>query len=160
MRIVLMSDSHRQVGPVQKIIEQQPDADFFIHLGDSEGTIDLIRSLYPDKKIYAVSGNCDSDISLPAELVIPVNDELSIFAVHGHRYAVHAARFSVRKAAEQAGCRIVCYGHTHMKENTYDDGIWMVNPGSCACPRDSGRPSYAYIDIVDGRPFIAHVDIK
>ena len=37
MKIVVMSDSHRLFSSIQRIIEAQPDADMYIHLGDAEG---------------------------------------------------------------------------------------------------------------------------
>lgn len=160
MRIVVMSDSHRQFGPIQKIIEQQPDAAVFIHLGDAQGSIDMIEALYPDKKFFCVRGNCDTDISLPAEMIIPVDENHRIFAAHGHTYSINYSSSALIAAAVKNGCDIVCYGHTHERENRHSDGLYILNPGSCSCPRDGLPPSYAYIDIVDGTPFIAHVDIK
>lgn len=160
MRIVVLSDSHRQFGPVQKIIEQQPDADFFIHLGDSEGSLDLLPSLYPDKKFYCVSGNCDSDISLPKELVIHASGLHKIFAAHGHRYHVNYTDAVIAEEAVKNGCSIVCYGHTHVRKCTFENGVYILNPGSCACPRDGLPPSYAYIDIVGNNPFINIVSLK
>lgn len=160
MRIVVMSDSHRCIGPVQKIIEQQPDADFFIHLGDSEGTIDMIQSLYPDKKFYCVSGNCDSDINLKSELIIPAGKHHRIFAAHGHRHNIKFSKELILEEAKINNCSIICYGHTHTRECTRENGIYILNPGSCACPRDGLAPSYAFIDIVDDTPFINIVNLK
>ena len=45
-RIVIMSDSHGQFGPLQKIMEMQPDASMYIHLGDSEGGVSMLRKKY------------------------------------------------------------------------------------------------------------------
>ncbi len=159
MRIVVMSDSHRQYGPLQKIMEQQPDADMYIHLGDSEGGIELLKANYPDKKFFFVAGNCDSDISLPGFLVIPADSGHRIFAAHGHRHAVRYSNAMILEAALENRCDIVCFGHTHERVNTWESGVHILNPGSCACPRDGFPPSYAYIDTVGDGVFKAHVDI-
>ena len=84
MRIVVMSDSHRLFSSVQKIIEAQPDADMYLHLGDAEGSMDMANIIYPDKKFICVRGNCDTDISLLSDLVIPIDEGHKIFATHGH----------------------------------------------------------------------------
>jgi len=160
LRVVILSDSHGHPEQIEKIINQQSDADFFVDLGDSQECYDLIRVLYPDKKFHCVSGNCDEDICLPGDLVIPIDEKHSIFATHGHRYAVSYSRSILRKAAESNGCSIACYGHTHVREHTVEDGIHILNPGSCARPRDGQPPSYAYIDIVGDQIFTAHVSIK
>ncbi|WP_044976242.1 metallophosphoesterase [Ruminococcus sp. HUN007] len=155
MRIVVMSDTHRLFSSVQKIIEAQPDADMYIHLGDAEGSMDMAHIIYPDKKFYCVRGNCDDDISLSSELVIPVDEKHSIFATHGHRYGVHGSTKELVEAARRNGCDIVCYGHTHLTENTYSDGMYILNPGSAACPRGTSERTYAFIDIGNHGVFIS-----
>lgn len=153
MRIVVMSDSHRQFGPLQRIMEQQPDADMYIHLGDSEGSCDMLKIMYPDKNFFFVRGNCDSDISIPEFLVIPAGDNHRIFAAHGHRHAVKMHLNTIMEAAAANRCDIVLYGHLHTRYNSYENGIHILNPGSCSCPRDGLRPSYAFIDIVGNGVF-------
>lgn len=143
-----MSDSHRQFGPLQRIMEMQPDADMYIHLGDSEGGCDMLKILYPDKNFFFLRGNCDSDVSLPASLVIQAGEKHRIFAAHGHRHSVNYNRDTIIGAAAENDCDIVLYGHLHTRYSSYEDGIHILNPGSCSCPRDGLPPSYAFIDIV------------
>ena len=63
-RIVIMSDSHGQFGPLQKIMEMQPDASMYIHLGDSEGGVSMLRKKYPEKEFFCLRGNCDHNSEL------------------------------------------------------------------------------------------------
>ena len=160
MKIVVMSDSHRLFSSIQRIIEAQPDADMYIHLGDAEGSMDMAHIIYPDKKFFCVRGNCDTDISLSADLVIPVDEKHSIFATHGHRYGVHYSTKELVEEAKKNGCDIACYGHTHRTENTYSDGMYILNPGSCTCPRDGQQRTYAFIDIGDHGVFITIAPLK
>ena len=43
---------------------------------------------------------------------------------------------------------IALCGHTHIPDILYENGIYLVNPGSCSKPRSS-KPTYAVIDITD-----------
>ena len=49
--------------------------------------------------------------------------------------------------SRKIGAKIALFGHTHVPYNQYHDGIYMLNPGSIAFPRDCSRPSYGLIDI-------------
>ena len=48
--------------------------------------------------------------------------------------------------AKKNGYDIVLYGHTHVSKILYENGVYVVNPGSCSCGRDF-HESYAVIDI-------------
>ena len=41
---------------------------------------------------------------------------------------------------------ITLFGHTHIPVTVYEEGVWLVNPGSVSAPRQ-GKPTYAVIDI-------------
>ncbi len=56
-------------------------------------------------------------------------------------------------------CNIVLHGHTHVRRNEYRNGVYLMNPGSAAQPRDGMPPSYAYIDYEKGGIFISHVSL-
>ncbi|MDD6825202.1 MAG: metallophosphoesterase [Oscillospiraceae bacterium] len=159
MRIVVMSDSHRLFGPLQKIVEAQPEADIFIHLGDSETGCSRLEEMYPDKKFYFIRGNCDFNSELPGFLVIPLENKHRIFATHGHKYGVNWTKTELIDAAISNRCDIALYGHTHERCNSYENGIHILNPGSCSCPRDGLAPSYAYIDVVGDGIFKSHISL-
>lgn len=152
MRITVMSDSHGLFGATQKVMEAQPDSDIYIHLGDGKAECRLLRQEYPDKNLVFVRGNCDFDCDFDSDFpdftVIPVNDKHRIFACHGHKYTVKYTHSDLLAAARANHCNIVLYGHTHERYNSYEQDIHILNPGSCAFPRDGQPPSYAIIDIV------------
>ena len=68
------------------------------------------------------------------------------FLTHGHRYSVKDGILKLKYKALETGADIVLYGHTHIAKIDYEEGIWYINPGSAAEPRD-GSPSFAIIDI-------------
>ena len=145
MRIVVISDSHGHGSVVDRIIRNESAADVVVFLGDVTGDVEDFTYEYTDKRFYIVSGNCDIFSSFPYTTVAEVGG-VKIFITHGHTLGVKGGTGALSIAARQADCRIALYGHTHVSNIKYEDGLYIVNPGSCARSRD-GANSYAVIDI-------------
>ena len=45
--------------------------------------------------------------------------------------------------------RVIVISDTHRGDTHYDEGIYVLNPGSPSCPRD-GKASYGVIDVTPG----------
>lgn len=148
MRIVVISDSHKRKGVIDKILSSQKEAKHIFFLGDNVADIEDFEFLYPDKKFYAVCGNCDF-ASTVQSVGLEVLSGKRIFYTHGHNYNVKYGLSKLIETAKANNYDIVLYGHTHVAKTLYEDGIYIVNPGSCSQPRDSSKPSYAIIDIED-----------
>ncbi len=147
MRIVVISDSHRRADTVEKIIKAQTDANHIFFLGDLTSDIEDLVYEYNDKNFYIVSGNCDFNSSYSYSNIAKIGD-VSIFYTHGHSFGVKGGTAHLSAAARERGCKIALYGHTHIPYISYDDGLYIVNPGSCSCSRE-GPNSYAVIDITE-----------
>lgn len=147
MRILVISDSHRRTSVIDKILTAQPDAKYVFFLGDNVGDIEDFEYIYSDKKFCVVSGNCDFASVVPSVGVETVAGK-KILYTHGHTFGVKSTTENLKKTAMQNGCDIVLYGHTHVSKILYDEGVYIVNPGSCSQPRE-GKASYAIIDITD-----------
>lgn len=145
MRILVISDSHRRGSIVDRIIERHPDAAHVFFLGDVTGDIEDLQYAYGDKKFHIVSGNCDFGFSYPTADIQEISGT-KIFYTHGHNYHVKYGTTELRAAALARGCKIALFGHTHIPLISYEDGLYIVNPGSCAQSRE-GANSYAVIDI-------------
>ena len=145
MRIVVISESHRRSGNIRRILDAQQSARHIFFLGDVTGDIEDLIRLYPDKTFHIVSGNCDIFSSYPSSDIANIAGH-GIFFTHGHTLGVKYGTERLISAARAAGCDIALYGHTHASKVLYEDGMYVVNPGSCAEPRD-GSKSYAVIDI-------------
>ncbi|RPF47958.1 hypothetical protein EDD70_0766 [Hydrogenoanaerobacterium saccharovorans] len=144
LRIIVMSDSHKNFDNVLKIVEKHNDADLFLHLGDGEHDFEDVMALYPDKNYDHVCGNCDFYSLAPAFNLIKA-DGKRIFFTHGHIYHVKFGIKELLYAAQGRGADIVLYGHTHNSYIEYIDGMHVVNPGSCSGM--GGSATYAIIDI-------------
>lgn len=145
MRVVVISDSHGCGSIVDRIIRREKDAEVIIFLGDVTSDIEDFTYEYTDKKFYIVSGNCDRFSQYPYSSVVEIGG-VKVFATHGHTLGVKGGLGGLIQAARQSECQIALYGHTHIPNIKYDDGLYIVNPGSCARSRDGGN-SYAVIDI-------------
>lgn len=147
MRIVVMSDSHGNRDSLEKIFEKTADSgNIFIHLGDGERELDSIRSMYPSLDIRHIAGNCDS-MSMSPNIDIIAAGGIKILCTHGHMHGVKYGTEALRSLARDNYCRVVLFGHTHCRYQTLEDGIYLLNPGSCSCPRDFSEPSFGWVDI-------------
>ncbi len=151
MRIVVMSDSHGDYTAAASVVKRNlGHCDLFIHLGDGERDVERLRVNYPSIDIRHVSGNCDYSGESPGTTVVSAGG-IMIFCTHGHRHGVKSGVEKLCSDAEKKGCRIALFGHTHSRFEGTFNGIYVMNPGSCACPRDGKKPSFGVIEIVDGR---------
>lgn len=150
MRVIVISDTHGSISSLNQIIENNKNADAFIHLGDGEyewgkmcGAITNENELV---KYHYIKGNCDYNDTYPLHKIIPIAGH-RIFATHGHRYNVKYSLDVLLDTAKRKECDIVLYGHTHVQQQIYQNGIYVMNPGSAALPRDEKGRSYGWIDI-------------
>lgn len=145
MRILVVSDSHRRTAAIEKILYAQPTASHVFFLGDLASDIENYEYIFPEKQFHVLSGNCDYFSNLPSSGIAVVGGK-KIFYTHGHTLGVKSSTSHLLNTAKAQECDIALFGHTHIPLTLYEDGVWLVNPGSCANPRD-GRPTYAVIDI-------------
>jgi putative phosphoesterase len=158
VRIVVCSDSHNNFRKLHQMAEQREDAHLFLHLGDGERDWDDLASLYPQKKFLFVRGNCDwGSVAKTEDLV--VCEGKRIFFTHGHLYGVKGSTDRLLERAMELKADICCFGHTHVPLSVYQDGVYLLNPGSISLPR-TGQPTYAVIDITQAGIAIHHVTLR
>ena len=131
-KVVVFSDSHSGLSFMRRAIHVlKPDA--FIHLGDfyDDGAAIAEENRY--LLSYIVRGNCDwmSCFAEPEELIVPVFG-VRLFLTHGHRSGVKQGTALLEKEARSRGADAVLYGHTHRPDCRFEDGLWILNPGTCA----------------------------
>ncbi len=158
MRIIVFSDTHGDSRAVNEIISRNRDAQAFIFLGDGERELNAAKEKYPDVKIFSVAGNCDYRSSLPDSGVYET-DGAKIFYTHGHNWGVKFSMTRLFLQAKEIGANVALFGHTHCRSLAYEDGVYILNPGSASCPRDGGKPGYAFVDIAPNGIFCSHVDL-
>lgn len=159
MRIVAMSDSHQNRNMVNTAVEQQKDADLFIHLGDGLEEFWSVMQKMPHKEVWSVRGNCDSS-SLDESLGVAWVKDYKVLYTHGHEWGVKIGLDDLKKLARKEGAKIVLFGHTHTPYYEYEDGIYYLNPGSLGKPNSCIYPTYATIDIQSKNIVCNHIQIK
>lgn len=129
MRILVISDSHGDYANVNKILLSQPKAEVVFFCGDGADDIEQVKPNYPDKMFITVRGNCDWGSKLPIKEIFTVEGK-KIMATHGHMYNVKFTYSQVIQEARRDNCDILLFGHTHTATTDYDDGLYIMNPGS------------------------------
>lgn len=148
-KILVVSDNHRKLDNIYQLLEENPDISYFIHLGDSEGSEDAIRTHLPKGcESYFVQGNNDFFACLPKEIEMRLGKE-RLFLTHGHLYGVGFDLQGLADEARARNCSMALFGHTHRPFSRMVNGVLCINPGSINFPRQENRkPSYAmfYLD--------------
>ena len=151
--IIAFSDIHYCELP-EHLVALAQESDYVLFLGDG---LSRVAPLLEHRGFYAVKGNCDS-LPAPDELVLDIED-MKVFLTHGHLYGVKTDLLNLTLRAEELGCRLVFFGHTHIAETVEHGTVTLVNPGSLSAPA-YGAPTYAYTVIQGGRAFTKIVRIS
>lgn len=145
MKVLIVSDSHRDNSNIEKVLKKVKPIDMLIHCGDAEGAERYIQQL-AECPIYVVAGNNDFFSTLQKELVFNI-DKYKVFLTHGHYYYVSMGTERLVEEAKLRGVDIVMYGHTHKPLIDIRDDIVIINPGSISYPRQEGRkPTYIIME--------------
>lgn len=157
MKIIVISDTHRNLDAMRDIVEANRSADLFIHLGDGEREYEDVRNLHPEQAFLMVRGNNDwGDY--------PITDVLSLeghrfYMTHGSQYPRESLRSFLSASAKANGCDLALYGHTHIPFNDTVNGVRLFNPGSPTLPRGHSNPSYGVIVLEsDGSVQLQHIE--
>ena len=150
MKIIVISDTHDRTETMERLLALQEvkEADWLIHCGDIGYDDDWLRNAFHGA-VTIVAGNCDYGSNLPRETVVE-REGTGFFITHGHRYLMGGLdRLSYR--AQELGCGVVLFGHTHAPLVEEEGDILFVNPGSLALPRQANRrKTYAVLTDKDG----------
>ena len=138
--IILISDNHGEIECIDYIKEKHKDSDYFFHLGDS------VLPSYLLDGFASVQGNNDRYKEYPDQLVLEIADHRFLLT-HGHKELYWGGYDSLYYKAKELGCDIVCYGHTHIYDETYEDDVLFLNPGSIIRNRDGSVGSYMKLTI-------------
>ncbi len=151
MRILVVSDTHGDLNSLIRAVNAQPKAEIIIHCGDGDNQLQYLKDNIKDKMVTGVRGNCDWNSLFPSTETLNVNGK-KIFITHGHLYNVKTGIYQAVSAARQEEADILLFGHTHIPLSTYDDGLYILNPGSCR----GYFASYGYIDITENGEIITN----
>ncbi len=155
MKIMFISDLHGSAYYAKKIAEIYNDfmpervvsvGDLLYHgprndLPEGYDTKETTKILNSFKnKMIAVRGNCDSEVDqmvlefpMMADYTVIAADGLDMFVTHGHL-------FDPDNLPQNCG-QVFISGHIHIPVMEEKDGVLVLNPGSCALPKEGNPPS-------------------
>ena len=162
IKCIIVSDIHGASSKLCEALRRNRDAEVVFFLGDGVREAEEVAlSDRGTRHWLAVKGNCDfSSTFLGTELKKTEGINLlgkKIVYTHGDLYGVKYHGGGLRKLARDTGADIVLYGHTHVKREEYEDGVYYVNPGSLY-GGESGR-SCALLTIDGGNMLFSFLDL-
>ena len=146
MRILVFSDSHKNIEACARVIENLIGVDMVIHAGDHASDAMELERIFPNIDFRYVSGNCDFTVAA-AELLIEVCGK-RIFLTHGHGYAVKydPDYYTIINNGASENADLIVFGHTHVPVCDFSKRPPILNPGSI---KHSG--TYGIIEIEEGK---------
>ena len=149
MKVLIVSDIHGGYNNMKKVLEDNPEFDLLLILGDilygsseSSDLVDLLNNY--TSKIISVCGNCDSftdnsglnffDDKL--YVTVPVDHKL-FFITHGHVYN----KYNLPDLPYD----VYIQGHTHVPIMEYGEKLYL-NPGSITRPRGVSTKTYIFYE--------------
>ncbi len=148
MKILIVSDSHRNTRVIRQALEKHPEIKTVLHAGD--GALDMNEFAGRGLTFYRVRGNCDGDIPINDIEIVDI-DGVKLLLTHGHLFKVSYQTDMLVKRAKKEVCAAAVFGHTHRAVVENKDGVLLINPGTANRSRSrDGRVSYALLEIENG----------
>lgn len=146
MKILIVSDTHRNNTNFLKVVEKTAPVDLIVHCGDVEGS-EVLISRAAGCPVEIVQGNNDFFSELPKEKEFTIGG-YKVWLTHGHHYYIAMNNEIIKEEARNRNVDIVMCGHTHKPVVEIGNDITLVNPGSLSYPRqENHRPSYVLMEI-------------
>lgn len=129
MKILLVSDSHRDVKYLYEVVEKE-NPNIIMYAGDySSDAYDL--NLAFDIPVYIVRGNCDYDDYTGIDIEeIKIDGLGKVILTHGHLFDVKRNMNSIYTMGVEKNANMVIFGHTHIQHLSKFNNILFVNPGA------------------------------
>lgn len=145
MKIIVFSDSHRELNGMRKVIKREMP-DYVFHLGDHDSDAEQISREFQLLPVAMVRGNCDGWSDTPKTLTLTLGG-LRFFLCHGHTLGVKSGYLRAIYAAREQKADVLLFGHTHIAERDEGSGLKLLNPGSCGF---GYQPTYGFFEIENG----------
>ena len=165
--VLLLSDTHGAVDAVRWILSAfSEECQACLFVGDgAQDIITVVREAASGRitippVIIMAQGNCDSQLYPPIfpdganqkPFGLPVYQQKmiagqQILLAHGHLHHVELDGRKLSMTAENLGCTIAVYGHTHIQSIEGFGCVTAINPGSPLRPRGKSYGGFAILSI-------------
>lgn len=136
MRIAVIADTHNRYPP--GLPRQLRDADEIWHLGDVCDPATLVEFELLGRPLRVVLGNNDSHLSWPVALELE-RGGLKFFLTH------------VPPQRVPKNAHVILHGHTHVPRDEMAGGVRWLNPGCISRPARGFPPSFAWLEVSEGK---------
>ncbi|WP_223068450.1 phosphodiesterase [Paenibacillus caui] len=160
MKLMFISDIHGSAHwlsrALDKVHEEQADqivmlGDFLYHGprnplpdGYNPGQAAEMLNKYKEK-IVAVRGNCDAEVDQML-IEFPIMADYTMILHEGRRiYATHGHGYSMEHLPPLMENDVFIQGHTHIPVADRKEGVYLLNPGSIALPKENYPHSYGIL---------------
>lgn len=141
-RLFVISDTHDATGMLELAAQhiEENGYDMLIHLGDVRRDAEWLEQRL-GRQVVGVAGNCDffSRDAREEELFV---EKVKVLLTHGDRFGVKTGLDRLSYYAEERGCRLALFGHTHSPFTGYVGKTLLVNPGTLL----NGRAALIEVD--------------
>jgi len=146
MRIGVISDTHGDQAAIRQVAKAVTNVDMWLHAGDCSQDGEYLRNLVT-VPVFSARGNCDGYTTAKIDEFVETHGH-KIWLTHGHRYGVKHGTQELEQLGKLYEVDAVIYGHTHIPDNHWHEGILIFNPGSAY----GSRATYGFLDInADGQ---------
>ena len=151
MKILVVSDTHGDIGKLIEYVSKLEGIDYLFFLGDYVDDGIKLREIL-NIPATIVRGNGDyGRLEFNEDETIEIQGK-RIFLTHGHNYNLMSGLHSLYYKALEVKADLVLYGHTHLPKIIKKDGITIMNPGSPSYPRTvDKRPSFGLISLTNNQ---------
>ena len=143
MRIGIISDTHGDLATIRQVVKVLSHVDMWLHAGDCSQDAEYLRSLVA-VPVIAARGNCDGHATAKIDELVEVASR-RIWLTHGHHYGVKQSTQDLVRWGKHHEVDAVIYGHTHVSDNHWCEGILIFNPGSAY----GNHATYGILDVDD-----------
>jgi len=143
-----------------------------LHAGDitTQGVLDALAQIAP---VTAVMGNRDWFIHplLPMKRAFEFAG-VTVGLAHGHgglisywvgkvqqvAWGYSFERYRRRLLPVFPRAHVIVFGHTHIPENRWENGVLFFNPGgACPCPQNDFNPRYGLLHFYEGSKVVGEI---
>lgn len=161
MRIAILSDTHGSLTAFRRALQVAGSCDFIVHAGDIlyHGPRNPLPEGYNPKELastinalnvpfIAAAGNCDAPID-QAMLSVPVQAPYALLYLENYQILINHGHDTTQEElitlSRKWNIQLLITGHTHVKKLKKRKELVLLNPGSCALPKDD-IPSIAIFE--------------
>jgi putative phosphoesterase len=157
MKIGVISDTHGNIAAIRRAVIAVGAVERWLHAGDYSQDGAFLAEL-TGLEVTTVAGNCDGTTDAKVDEFLEVGGK-RIWLTHGHRYRAKDRTNELVWWGRQSGADIVVYGHSHVPDISWHDGLLVFNPGSTYHPRGGYAASCGLLTITDGKAEAAIIEI-